>query len=144
MKIFAWLVLGLGVLACTPRSAAPHPRLVGSFACGADSTDADGAVRALLITHDATQPMRIAIAVSPTPDTTGTWSFALEGIGSVANSTAGSRAQCDLRGAGLGPTLSLRASSNKPIMVSLITLDATVRSSTTVKPRATGSLSFDH
>ena len=141
MKVLA-LILGLGVVACTSRSAAPRPQLMGSFACSADSTEAVGAVRAVQITHDAARSIKLAIAVSPTQDTTGIWFFALEGTGSVSNSTAGARAHCDLRGEGLGPTLSLRASSNQPVTVSMITLDGTVRSSATVKPGATGWLSF--
>ena len=144
MRIFAGLVLGLGVLACASRTTALRPPLVSSFTCSVDSVNADGMVRTLHITHDATQPIEIAIAIAPTPDTATAWSFVLEGSGSVGGSTIGSRAQCDLRGTGLGRALSLHGSSSQPIMVSLVTLDATVRSSATVNPGASGSLTFGH
>ena len=143
MKNFARVVLLLGVLACSSRAASPPPPMGGTFSCSADGVKVEGTVRELHITHDAAQPLEIAITLSPTADTSA-WSFVLEGTGSASNSTRGSHAGCDLRGSGLGRALSLRGSSNQPIMVSLITLDATVRSSATVKPGASGSLSFGH
>ena len=143
MKNFARVALLLGVLACSSR-VAPPPQLVGSFSCTTDGVNAGEAVRELLITHDAAQPLEIAIALSPSPDTTSTWSFVLDGTGSISISTRDSRAKCYLRGSGLGRTLSLRGSSNQPIMISLETLDAKVRASATVKPGASGSLSFSH